>query len=116
MNTGIAASVGFLKGMVPSQSTRPPSQLDPPVNWSPPILTKQVSTEYFSPTIFHQQFSTTCPPKCSHNKLRTKTFSKKYPKVQDQIFSQFTWSSLTVITIHRMYDSWKDDSMTLVKS
>ena len=78
----------------------PNSQLDPPVNWSLPILPniflQQVSTEYFPQNIFHQQFSTEyftiSPPNCFHQKLSTKNSSEKCPKVQDQIFERFTWS------------------------
>ena len=94
---GIAASVSLVKSLVPSQSTRPPSQLvpnsqlNPPSQLVPPIpptsFHSKNFTKYFAPTIFHRIFSTTCSPKFVQQKLSGKKFPKKCPTVQDQIFA-----------------------------
>ena len=77
MYTGIGASVGLVKNMVPSQSTHPPESTGPSPLYqifSTTNLPLNISHQIFSPTIFCQIFSTTFPPTCFHQTFSTKEF------------------------------------------
>ena len=92
--------------LVPPQSTRPQQSTR-----SPSRMVPSHSTEHFPPTsfhwifstkYFHQQFSTVYfpllfYPNVSIKNCSPKKSSKKYSKVQDHTFAQFTWSSLVQV-------------------
>ena len=78
--TGIAASVGLFKSLVPSQPTCPPVNSSPTVNSTPPQSTGPLpfyqifSTNKFPPNIFHQIFFTNNFPTNIFHPFSTKMF------------------------------------------